>query len=179
MVISVDEARARGINLPSDVDAAQGIIDEQEAWLTARIGPLTGMRTETFRVDGSHDATLYLARHTDSVEVTDGASDLTLDDDYLLGNGHVTRVFGSYGARWIGPTVDVTYEPSEDEVRRVLFGLVGLASVVSGPYDSETIGAYSYSRGSGSGSVPAQRAALADSLVPRRPATHTAHRVAP
>lgn len=174
MVITLDEARARGIALPTDNDAAQSVIDEQEAWLTTRVGPLTGERTETFRVDGSCDGTLYLARHADSVEVTDGESVLILDEDFLYGHGTVSRVFGIYPARWIGPLVEVTYTPPVDEVRRVLFSLIGFEAAPTGPYESEQIGSYSYHRSSTGGTAAsAQRAALASSLIPHRPTSQS------
>lgn len=167
-VISVSEARLRGIALPSDDDAAQSIIDEQESWLSARIGALTGSRTETFTVGWSFDGTVHLSRYTDTATVTDGAVSLTLDVGYRLDRRSiVTRLVGGYDVCWFGPTVGVTYTPDEDDVRRVLFDLVGLSAAPAGPYESEQIGAYSYRRSAqGSLSVPSQRAALASSLVP-------------
>jgi len=72
-MITLVEARDRGIELPADDVVAQDIIDEQEAWLARRIGPLEGPRTETFYVGvAATYGKLGLRRYTDLVTIVDG-----------------------------------------------------------------------------------------------------------
>jgi len=79
-VITLSEARARAIPLPLDDGVAQDIIDEQEAWLARRIGPLEGSRTETFHVGlGATGGKVGLRRPTSSVAVVDGGATLATD----------------------------------------------------------------------------------------------------
>jgi hypothetical protein len=75
VAITLADARARGISLPSDDDVAQDIIDEQAAWLARRIGLLEGERTETFYVGlSATHGTLGLRRPTDTVVLTDAGA---------------------------------------------------------------------------------------------------------
>jgi hypothetical protein len=177
-VITLSEARARDIQLPLDDGVAQDIIDEQEAWLARRIGLLEGERTETFYVGVSATpGKLALARYTDSVEVTDGGTAVDAAHFRLVDNGSaIVRTYVSPRRWWMGPYVEATYEPNDGtEVRRVLFLLLGFAvdEHADSPYDSERIGDYAYSKGGASGrATEGSRAALADSLLPKRdPAT--------
>ena len=177
-MITVAEARARGISLPSDDDAAQGVIDEQEAWLAARIGPLDGSRTETFYVGlGRTDGKLRLRRRTDSVAVTDGGAAVSSSLLRLVDNGGAIRRKHPNGRLvWTGPYVEVTYTPNdEDQVRRVLFALIALEAQPVGPYSSERMGEYSYTRGQGSMDPTAARAALVSSLLPKPDKAMTLH----
>ena len=169
MTITVDQARARGIEMPADDDSAQSIIDEQESWLRHRIGQLEGPRTETFYV-GIHDTRgkLYLRRYTDEVEVVDDEVAVDADQIRLIDDGStVQRAYAATSRYWTGPYVEVTYVPNdEDDVRRVLFDLIAMAAEPTGPYESEQIGSYSYRRGKGS--LTGTRAALASSILPKR-----------
>ena len=167
-MLTIAEVRARGIELPSDVDAAQAVIDEQEAWLERKIGPLDGERTETFYVGISRTwGKLALSRYTDEVVVVDGT---TIVDPAILAlvdrGSAVTRVYPA--SWWTGPYVSVTYTPTdEDEVRRALYELVAGSTTPLGPYESEQIGSYSYRRG-GAPTTAASRAALASAILPVR-----------
>lgn len=174
-MITVAEARTRGISaLPTDDVTAQQIIDEQESWLARRIGPLEGERTETFYVGlSATHGKLALARYTDEVDVTDAGSDVDPSVFRLVDNGSAIVLSHSASTRWWrGPYVTAKYEPNDtNEVRRVLFDLVSLAAAPVGPYNSESIGDYSYSHGLPGSQTDAQtRAALVSSLLPKRDA---------
>lgn len=168
-MLTIAEVRARGVELPSDVDAAQAVIDEQEAWLERKIGPLDGERTETFYVGlGGTWGKLALSRYTDEVAVVDGGSVVDPAILALVDRGSaITRIYPA--TWWTGPYVTVTYTPNdEDEVRRALYGLVSLEAQPAGALESETIGAYAYSRGAATVAKPATRAALASAILPTR-----------
>lgn len=173
-MITVAEARARGIALPSDNAVAQDIVDEWEAWLARRIGPLDGSRTETFWVQRAYTgAKLALRRYTASVSIVDGTATLTTNDYRLTDNGSSLSRINSQGVvnLWAGPFVAVAYEPNDDdEVRRVLFALLALAvdEHADAPYVSEHLGDYSYSKGSSVAATDASRATLVASLLPKR-----------
>lgn len=184
-MIDLEDARARGVALPADDAVAQDVIDEQEAWLAAIIGPLEGERTETFQVrpfgpidDAYSDlwqGRLFLARTTDAAVVLDNGA--TVADAVLAYNGQAVRRRSSlnWPLWWTGPLVEVTYEPNDLlAVRRVLYTLTALAvdDRVDSPFSYEQIGQYSYSKGGGrnaSVGLPGIRTALAKSLIPRRP----------
>lgn len=171
--VTLAEARARGITLPTDDAVAQDIIDEQESWLARRIGPLEGGRTETFYVGvGRTRDKLSLRRYTDSAVVTDGGATVSTDLYRLVDNGSaIVRTYAAGSRWWTGPYVTATYTPSDlVDVRRVIFQLLALAGETGTPdtgYESETIGDYSYSRGAG-GNLAASKAALVSSLLPKR-----------
>jgi hypothetical protein len=177
-VITVEEARARGIlSLPVLDVTAQQIVDEQEAWLARRIGPLEGERTETFYVGQlmTHGK-LGLRRYTDEVDLTDGTVVVDEDDFRLVDNGSaVVRSHTAIRRWWSGPYVSAMYNPNDyNEVRRILFDLVSLAAAPVGPYNSESIGDYSYSHGLPGSQTDAQtRAALVSALLPKRDAAFT------
>lgn len=174
-MITIAEVRLRGIALPTDDGAAQDIVDEQEAWLAARIGPLDGERTETFWVGvGATDGPLHLARYTDGVDVEDGGSAVDPATIRLLDNGSAFRLRYPHGWRaWTGPYVDATYTPTDELlVRSALFALVGLAAdpAAVGPFQSEKMGDYSYTKATTGEITPAQRrAAIVAGILPRRP----------
>jgi hypothetical protein len=172
-VINLANARLRGIQLPDDDTVAQDILDEQEAWLAQRIGPLIDERTETFYVGLSDTrGALYLRRYADpeDYEVTDGGADVDPDHTRLIDDDStVQRTYAAVSRFWTGPYVTVTYTPTDEAaVRGVLYSLVGLAAEPAGPYESEQIGSYSYRRGRGGGDMTGTRAALASSLLPKR-----------
>ncbi|MEO6604553.1 MAG: hypothetical protein ABIN55_02945 [Aeromicrobium sp.] len=158
-MLTVAEVRARErIALPTDDDAAQGVIDEMEAWLITLIGPLDGSRTETFLAPPA-TASLRLRRPTDAVAVAGPDGAITTFD--LINGRLVVRATGA--DYWVGP-ITVTYTPTDDIlVRGVLFGLLEVGS--EGGYESETIGSYSYSHPR-SDAVSA-RWALVRRLLPR------------
>jgi hypothetical protein len=169
-VITLSEARARGIPLPADDAVATDIIEEQEAWLARRIGLLEGSRTETFRVGlGETSGKLGLARPTDAVSVVDGGATLAGDRTRLIDSGTALILADTVLTPWwSGPYVTVTYEPSDElEVRKALFDLLALAATPLEKHTSEQIGAYSYSGGGATG-LAAARGVIVSSLKPRR-----------
>lgn len=167
-VINLDDARARGIDLPVDDGVAQDILDEQEAWLIREIGALTGSRTERFYVGYDASGKIGLTRYTDSVTLTDGG--VSVDTDYfrLIDRGAaVYRTTTAPSRFWTGPYIDATYTPNdEDVVRSSLYDLVALAAEPASRYNSERIGDYSYSRNRDS--TAAQRAAIVARILPKR-----------
>ncbi len=169
-LITLEEARARGVALPADDTAAQDVIDEQEAWLARRIGLLVGERTETFYVAlSATSGKLGLARFTDSVDVTDGG--VAVDPDLLRLIDRGSAIVYAYAAArrwWTGPYVAATYTPNDEtEVRGALFSLFALAVQPVNGYQSEQIGSYSYQRGTGSTSAAAARGVIVASLLPK------------
>ena len=172
-MITLSEARARpGIQLPADDAVAQDIIDEQEAWLARRIGPLEGSRTETFRVGlGATSGKLGLRRPATSVSVIDGTTTLGSDKWRLIDSGASLILADTVASPWwTGPYVAVTYEPNDElEVRKALFDLVALAAQPFEKHTSEQVGAYSYS-GGGAAGLAAARGVIVSSLLPKRDA---------
>lgn len=174
-MITVAEARARGIGLPADDDAAQDIIDGEESYLARKIGPLVGERTETFYVGvGATHGKLALRRYTDAVVLTDGGvayADFRMVDD----GSSIIQTYAASSRWWTGPYVAATYTPNdEDDVRRALFDLVALAAEPTGSMSSEKIGDYSYTRSVSGGQTPAQlRAVIVGALLPKRDQAYT------
>lgn len=169
-LISVAQARARGIALPDDDDAAQDIIDEQEAWLARRIGLLVGARTETFYVGlGESRGKLGLARYTDAVTITDGGVVMATDKYRLVdGGAAVVRVYAAPSRWWSGPYVLAAYTPNDQLlVESAIYDLIALKAQPATGFASEQLGSYSYRKGSGTGSLEGQRAAIADALRPK------------
>lgn len=147
----------------------QELIDEEEAWLARRIGPLVGPRTELFRLPSGYDI-LRLRRPTDAIiAATDNDVEVDVADLELRHNGwRVTRASGI----WLG-NVGLTYTPNDwYEVRRVVIDLVrgsiALAEQKAGEtaYDSERIGEYSYVRATGGRAPQAMRRGIMSSLLP-------------
>jgi len=162
-LLTFAEARALIETSLGDV-ALQGVIDREEAWLARRIGALSGSRTQTFHVRAADaDDPLWLRRPTSAVTVTDDGVVLGGTDVRLLRDGAmIEKVTGA----WTGP-VAVLYTPNDaDEVRRVVVELIRIG-VSASPYESESIGDYSYSRG-GDRTPAAQREDLVRELMPRR-----------
>jgi hypothetical protein len=161
-LISVEEVgaiMATGL----EADALQAVIDREEAWLAAKIGPLVGERTETLRPVSRYQPIL-LQRPTDAgsggdLSVVDGGTELTSDQFVLRGTAVIARV-GTWGS-----IVEPTYTPTDEElVRRVLLELVRL-TVTSSPYQSESTEGHSYTRPT---DLERQRAQLARTLDPHR-----------
>jgi len=182
-ILDLTEARNRGLDLPADDTAAQNILDETEAWLARKIGPLTGERTETFyaglyAVSGA----LGLRRYTDAVDVVDGNASVSTGHIRLVQNGAaVTHTYAAASAFWKGPYIEVTYEPNDLlEVTRALYALVELElSPEAGEITGETLGSYSYQRGAGFAQVPKghKMAAIVSELLPKRAQLQTIYAV--
>ena len=140
----------------------QDMIDEEEAWLEQRIGPLTGERTETFYLGAKHlvgtvDAA-YLSRRTDSVDFASDGTPLTLDTDYRLLSGYVLERV-SLGALW-GDILTVVYTPTDELiVKGVIYDLLRYRQVQSN-LQAVRIGEYSESYFSDRGSNPVYLALL-------------------
>ncbi|MCA1570837.1 MAG: hypothetical protein LC798_11070 [Chloroflexi bacterium] len=130
----------------SGAQVTQAMLDEEEAWLTARIGPLTDERTETFFLPkpstlGTVDA-VYLSRRTDEVDgfTSDGTA-LDIDDDWRLLSGYILERVPT-GSAWTFPLV-VTYTPNDEEiVKGVIYDLLAYRGVQAG-LQSVRIGEYS------------------------------------
>lgn len=153
--ISTDELRARIEIANPDDEVLQDIIDEEEAWLESKIGPLGGERVETFLLAGygfrPHELILR-RRAAVLTEVTDNGTVLLDANVELRGNGRMfSRILGQ-GA-FLGPVVTVKYTPSDALlVRSVLIGLIGIAIGEfenSAGYSSELMGSYQYQLAAG------------------------------
>lgn len=155
-ILTVEELKAL---VPSSLDdeALQGVIDREEAYLAARIGPLVGERTQRVMFY-DEDQPIRLQRPASSVVVSshpDGSDPIT-GTEVIGGGWRVWRTPLS----WPYPTTRASslyaiYTPSdEDEVRRVLIELcrMTIASSASNTtgLTSETIGSYSYRTDGGS-----------------------------
>ena len=161
-LVTLGEVRALVETGLTDVDL-QAVIDREEGWLAARIGALTGARTDTFS-PGLTDTPIYLSRRAASVVVTDNALTVAaVDLRFVPNSGMIRRITGA----WTGP-VAVTYTPTDaDVVKRAVIELVRGTLAETGN-DAETIGDYSYTRGDAA--VRLGRLALVRSVLLRRPA---------
>lgn len=145
----------------------QDMIDEEEAWLTSQVGPLTGERTETYylpsRLAGIVDA-LYLSRRTDAV--TGFTSDGVAMVDYRLVSGYIVeRTFDATDS-WTDPLI-VTYTPNDEElVKGVIYDLLTFRSLPTN-LQSIRIGAYSetFATGSSGGAGAVKRALVGKILT--------------
>jgi len=175
-LVSISEVRALVKSRLTDVDL-QTVIDREEAWLTGKVGPLTGERTDTY-TPGLGDTPLFLRRRAESVVLTDAGRTLAASEFlFTPSTGMIRRVWTpdlqdnppwrQLYLGWQG-VVSATYTPADEaDVKRAVIELVRLAVGETG-YDSETIGDYSYTRGASSGRL--SRAGLARSILVRRPA---------
>jgi hypothetical protein len=150
----------------------QAIIAREEGWLADRIGPLTGVRTQTFYLpaereqfyiepsgyaldrprlpypymirDVDAESPITLFRQAESVSLaTDGGATVTTR---LLSMGwKVEKTTGP----WLGPTMAVTYTPTDGgSVTKVVIELVRMTVFETG-FIQERIGDYMYSRRAG------------------------------
>ena len=161
-LVTLGEVRALVETSLTDVDL-QAVLDREEGWLAARIGALTGARTDTF-TPGLTDTPIYLSRRTASVVVTDNTLPVAAAAlRFVPESGMVRRIADA----WTGP-VAVTYTPTDaDAVKRAVIELVRGTLPETGN-DAETLGDYSYDRGEAA--VRLGRLALARSVLLRRPA---------
>ena len=161
-LVTLSEVRALVETGLTDVDL-QAVLDREEGWLTARIGALTGARTDTFS-PGLTDTPIYLSRRAAAVVVTDNALIVAAADlRFVPESGMVRRITGG----WTGP-VAVTYTPTDaDTVKRAVIELVR-GTVTETGNDAESIGDYSYTRGAAG--IRLGRLALIRSVLLRRPA---------
>lgn len=157
-LVTLGEVRSLVKTNLTDVDL-QAVIDREEGWLAARIGALTGERTDTFN-PGLTDTPIYLRRHSSSVVVTDNGQPVAAADlRFIPESGIVRRIRGT----WTGP-VAITHTPIDtDTIKRAVIELV--RSTVTDHLSAETIGDYSYSRRDVIG-----RLALVRSVLLHRPA---------
>lgn len=163
-LVTLAEVRALVSTELSDANL-QAVIDREEAELAARIGPLTGARTETVYPDHSTER-VYLRRPTSSVTVTSDGTAITLGDDdgeyRLVKLGSALHLVNE---TW-GEVVTAAYTPNDElRVKRVLIELIRLTATETG-YLSERIGQYSYQRSQTPGAVQSTREALIRSLLP-------------
>lgn len=174
-LVSIAEVRALVSSSLSDADL-QVIIDREEAWLAGKIGALTGERTESF-IPRITDTSVYLQRRSVVSSVTDeGTAVAAADFIHTPSTGEIRRVVISdlhghttvepYFPPWEG-TVAVTHTPSDTaDIKRAIIELIRGTAGETG-YDSETIGSYSYSRGTSTGRL--SRPALVAGILTRRP----------
>ena len=164
-VTSLAEVRALVTTPLSDIDL-QAVIDREEAWLTGKVGQLSGPRTDEY-LPGYGDTPLYLRRRAESVAILDAGVALAASEFVFTPSTGMIRRGWPSAAGWQAP-VSVTYTPSDlSDVKRVVIELVR-GTVGESILQSETIGAYSYTRG-GTADRPS-RAGLARSLMVSRPA---------
>lgn len=152
-VLTADQAVASGIGVGMVEEDLETAIDEEEAWLARRIGPLLGERTERFALAGlrPRTSTIRLRRPTDAVEATlDGVD---LDPALLEVRGDGWEVASLPDATYYTGPLEVTYTPNDEvEVRRALRGLLALTlgDQAGGGLQAEIMGSYSYTRAAGS-----------------------------
>jgi hypothetical protein len=150
VVLSLEEARAAGLGGALGDEALQDAIDEEEAWLAARIGPLVGERTERFSLAYIRplSSSVRLRRRTTEVELEqDGVALPTVE----LRADQRTVANLPEGTRYVG-VLEATYTPNDElEVRRALKELLSLqlGVVDAGGVQMEQMGTYMYQRGAG------------------------------
>ena len=164
-LVTLSEVRALVETGLTDVDL-QAVLDREEGWLAARVGALTGARTDTFW-PGLTDTPIYLSRRAAAVVVTDNALTVAPADlRFVPDSGMLRRITGA----WTGP-VAVTYTPTDaDTIKRAVIELVRGTLAETGN-DAETLGDYSYTRGDAA--VRLSRLGLVRSVLLRRPAYST------
>ena len=141
----------------------QEMIDAAEELAVSIIGPLTGERTETFRLSERRNLNtvdgLWLSRRTDSVELTNDGDALVADTDFRLVNGLLVERI-SDGEAW-GDTIVATYTPNDEEL--VVEGIYNLLTFQSLPANLQSvrIGAYSETYATGSANNPVFTATFA------------------
>ena len=135
---------------------SQEMIDAAEALAVSIIGPLTGERTETFRLSERRNLStvdgLWLSRRTDSVTLTNDGAALVADTDVRLVNGLLVEKI-PLGTAW-GDTIVATYTPNDEEL--VVEGIYNLLTFQSLPSNLQSIriGAYSETYATGGATNP-------------------------
>lgn len=150
-LVQVTDLQAAGVGVGMDENALQDAIDEEEAWLARRIGPLVGERTQRFalaylRPQGSE---VILQRPTDEVVMEQAGTTLTTTE---LRADQRTVAYLPEGTRYTG-VLEATYTPNDElEVRRAVKELVSLqlGQVEAGGLQMEQMGTYMYQRAAGS-----------------------------
>lgn len=172
-VLSLTEARAAGLGEDLEAEALQDAIDEEEAWLTRRIGQLVGLRTQRFPLAYLRPTVseVHLARPTVIDADFEPRSDGTVLEvgTYELRPGGWVLALLPEGTRYVGIT-EVTYVPADElEVRRALKELVGLqlGKVGASGTSMEQIGTYMYQRAPAAASARARAAVLRSLREPR------------
>ena len=172
-VLGMSEARAAGLGEDLSDDALQDAIDEEEAWLARRIGPLLGLRTQRFSLAYLRPTTseVHLARPT----ILDSSFAPTIDGTLLEAEGYELRPGGwvlallPEGTRY-GGILEVASVPSdENEVRRALKELLGLqlGKVGASGISMEQMGTYMYQRAPAGASARARASVVASLREPR------------
>ena len=157
-LVVLADAQAR-----SGESVTQEMIDGLEAWLAQQVGPLTGERTETFRLSERRNLAavdgLWLSRHTDAVTVTNDGDALVEGTDFRLVGGLLIEHIPT-GDAW-GNTVVATYTPDDEDVlTEVIYDLLTYQTLPSN-LQSVRIGAYSETYATGSANDPVVNASLA------------------
>ena len=141
----------------------QEMIDAAEELAVSIIGPLTGERTETFRLSERRNLAtvdgLWLSRRTDSVTLTNDGDALVDGTDFRLVNGLLVEHI-PLGEAW-GDTIVATYTPNDEEL--VVEGIYNLLTFQSLPANLQSvrIGAYSETYATGGASNPVYTATFA------------------
>lgn len=141
----------------------QEMIDAAEELAVSIIGPLTGERTETFRLSERRNLAtvdgLWLSRRTDSVTLTNDGDALVDGTDFRLVNGLLVEHV-PLGEAW-GDTIVATYTPNDEEL--VVEGIYNLLTFQSLPANLQSvrIGAYSETYATGGASNPVYTATFA------------------
>lgn len=168
-LVSVSEVQARNVGGGLSDETLQDVIDAAEEWLTGRIGPLSGERTETIYPRRGYEP-LYLRRYAPSVVVEYNGETLVAGESIgnyrLLYSGSAVEMVS---AGWYVGPVTVTYTPTDTAlVKEGVIKLIRL-NASDGPYVSERIGEYSYQKAQGVGSFDTARNAIVKDLLPKRP----------
>ena len=158
-LVLLADAQAR-----SGASVTQAMIDEEEAWLESRIGPLSGELSETFTLPANLHGTIdavYLSRRTDVLtSFTSNGTPLITSTDWRLLNGYVVEKVSDSTAAWDDPLIAI-YTPNDLViVKGIIYDLLTYRTLPSN-LQSVRIGAYSetYATGSG-GSTAAVKVAL-------------------
>jgi hypothetical protein len=173
-LLSAAEVEAR-MATGLDLDVLQLLIDDEQSWAENHprlgLGPLTGERTQRCYRRPGDDGPLLLQRPTDEqgglasggrIYVQDGGKDLGESEVALTGPARIEKTSGA----WRGPTIDVTYTPTDELImRRGMFKLIRLA-LSDSPYKSEQSAGESYTRGA---DLEEQREDVLRSMHPHQP----------
>jgi hypothetical protein len=139
-LLTIADARDAGLGKGLTDPQLQARINGVEAQLSGRIGPLTGERTTTW--PAGRPVWLDRPHVTDPAPVvTHGATTLVVTTDYELRPGGQLYLVNGPSSE----AVSMVWTPAdEDAVRDAVLQLLDLSLR---PYQSESIGDYSYARG--------------------------------